>query len=99
MIQHVGDNYFSITNAYNKLSLEVRGGAMANSTAVQQAPYTGKSYQQFSFHKNSDGTFVIKTRSGNFAVDVVAAGLGNGTRIQIWPPNNYSNENWTLKLP
>ncbi|MBC7529966.1 MAG: RICIN domain-containing protein [Oligoflexus sp.] len=61
--------------------------------------YTGKTYQQFYFKPDINGAFVIVSRSGNFAVDVVGAAVANEAKLQIWPPNNSANERWSLTPP
>ena len=60
---------------------------------------TGGDSQKFMLTKNSDGSYIIKTKVSNnqSAVEVANAGKGSGENIQQWSLNNYPNQNWIFE--
>ncbi len=95
LIYH-GDKLYEIKNLASGKSLEVRGQVMAPEKLIQQSTYVGGKWQQFSFLVQEDGTYLIKCNGANFVFDVQGAKTANKTPIQIWAPNNFVNERFTL---
>lgn len=95
-LKHVGNKFYQIKNVSTGKSLEVRGQVLAQERLIQQGDYVGGAYQQFEFQPQSDGTYVIKCKGANLVFDVSGAKVENKTPIQIWPPNNFVNERFTL---
>lgn len=95
-LKHVGNKMYQITLVASGKSLEVRGQILEATKLIQQAPYVGGKYQQFEFLPQSDGTYIIRCNGANLVLDVREAKVDNKTPIQIWTPNNFVNEQWTL---
>ena len=61
--------------------------------------YNGDTSQQFYFEKNSDGSYIIKTRitDNNSAVEIKDAGTGSGDLVQQWQLNGQKWQNWIFE--
>ncbi len=95
-VTFVKDKYFKLINMSSGLAVQVRDQVPATYSWIDQGPYTGRNGQLFSIDKKSDNLYVLHSMGTTFAVDVTQALTDKGTKIQVYPENNYSNENWTF---
>ena len=91
LISQIGDG--------NTYYLNVAGSSSGNGTNIEIYKSTGGDSQKFMLTKNSDGSYIIKTKVSNnqSAVEVANAGKGSGENIQQWSLNNYPNQNWIFE--
>ena len=91
LISQIGDG--------NTYYLNVAGSSSGNGTNIEIYKSTGGDSQKFLLTKNSDGSYIIKTKVSNnqSAIEVANAGKGSGENIQQWSLNNYPNQNWIFE--
>ena len=91
LISQIGDG--------NTYYLNVSGSSSVNGSNIEINKFTGEDSQKFLLTKNSDGSYIIKTKVSNnqSAVEVANGGKGSGENIQQWNLNNYPNQNWIFE--
>ena len=79
--------------------LNVAGGNTGNGTNIEINQFTGGDSHKFYITKNSDGSYIIKTKVTNnaSAVEIANAGKGSGDNVQQWTLNDYPNQNWIFE--
>ena len=77
-------------------ALDVTGSSSGNGVNVEIYRYTGKNNQQFLITKNSDGSYILKTRisGNNSAVEIANASTSSGGNVQQWSLNGHPCQNW-----
>ncbi len=81
----------------NTYYLDVNGGDSANGTNVQIWEKSGSRGQQFSFTKNSDGSYIIHTNcytGGVKCVEVADASTASGANVHQMKVNGDDCQNW-----
>ena len=98
-----GDGYYYLISQLgdkNTYVLDVTGKKTANGTNMEIYTYNGNDAQKFKFTKNSDGSYVIRTKvtGDNSCVEVINAETGSGANIQQWETNGHACQNWIAEI-
>ena len=101
-IFNAGDGYYYLVSGVGDggtYCLDVKEKGTANGTNIEIYPFKGAINQQFYITRNSDGSYIIKTRiTGNkSAVEIKDAGLGSGDNVQQWSLNGNPCQNWIFE--
>ena len=80
--------------------LNVAGNSASNGANIEINNYTGRDSQKFYITKNSDDSYIIKTKITNnsSAVEIADAGKGSGDNVQQWGLNDFRNQDWIFEL-
>lgn len=81
MVQCIGDNLYSITNAWSALALDVAGGAANPGTNVQQYGWNGTNAQKWIAMWDGHGGIVFKSAVGDFALST--SGNYSGSNVHL----------------
>lgn len=85
---------FMIVNRRTKKALQATG--LDNGLLVEQAAATGSDAQLWSQKTAKGGVKLVNKASGK-ALDVVAEGTENGTRVQTWEDVNGESQLWQVQ--
>ena len=105
-ISSVGGGYYSIISVKSGLALSVKSGSLnSGNVKLVQESYTGAYRQQWAFQRASDGSYVIRPRSGeSYTKDwCMAAGDGiftaNGRNVEQreYTDNTDYKDRWVLE--
>lgn len=91
---------YSLLSACSGKALDVAGGSTADGTDVRiWAPNTTDaqkwSFVSFGSSSIADGTYRLVTAAGK-SIDIVGAGISDGTNVQIWTNNNSGAQTWLV---
>ncbi len=97
-----GDGYFYLISQIgdgNTFYLDAAEKSIYNGANIEIYKYTGGDNQKFYIEKNSNGSYIIKTKITNIgsAIEVADAGKENGYNVQQWSLNNYPNQEWEFE--
>ena len=67
-----------------------------NNQRVSQAPCQNQPAYLWQFTKNSDGTYIITSKSGNQVLDVDGGSKGNDAGIIAFEKHGGPNQRWTV---
>lgn len=104
-LSSAGNGYYFIYSALSSdIVVDVAGNKALNGQNIGLYTANGKDNQQFSFTKNPDGSYKIRTKvsGGKMAVEVVNAEKTAGANIQQWEVNGVNCQDWiieTAELP
>lgn len=105
-ISSAGGGYYSIISVKSGLALSVQSGSLnSNNVKLVQETYTGATRQQWTFEKTSNGSYIIRPRSGeSYSTDwCMAAGDGiltaNGRNVEqrTYSNNTDYKDQWILE--
>ncbi|KAA8818887.1 1,4-beta-N-acetylmuramidase [Bifidobacterium rousetti] len=89
--------YYINSGLKDSSSVEIPGASTANGAATKLYGYNGTKAQQFTFTKQSDGTYEIRNANSNKALDVAAGAAGNGATVQQYDANGSKAQRWILR--
>lgn len=96
-----GDGYYYLQSQVGDKTyvLDVEGKKSDNGTNIEIYSYRGTDNQKFSFSKNSDGSYKIRTKvsDGKSAVEVINADKNAGANVQEWEINGANCQDWVLE--
>ena len=91
-----GDYYINVRSKVAS-SVDIPGASGTDSTAIQLYSGHGSKAQQFTFTKQSDGSYVIiKVNSGK-ALDVRNGAAGNNAVVQQYSANGTNAQRWFIR--
>jgi hypothetical protein len=98
-VYNAGSGYYYLISCVGDggtYALDITGGNPGNGANVEIYRYTGSSNQQFILSKNSDGSYIIKSRvsGGKSAVEITNALATSGANVQQWILNGHPCQNW-----
>ena len=99
---NAGNGYYYLVSGVGDggtYCLDVTAKGTANGTNIEIYQYKELTNQQFYITKNSDGSYIIKTKiTGNKSVvEIKDAGLGSGDNVQQWEINGHPCQNWIFE--
>lgn len=87
--------WFTLTARNSGLVVDLRGGASANGTAVQQYPRNGSNAQKFRFVATDSGYYrILSALNGSQVLDVAGGGAANGSKAHVWTWGGGANQQW-----
>ena len=94
-LKNLGSNVVSLTNVSSNLVLDVVGASKANSALVDQATSVANQIsQQWTVTTTGSGSFVLTNKNSGLALDVDGGGVAVGERIDQYPYNNQTWQQW-----
>ena len=90
MVQCIGDNLYSITNAWSALALDVDGGSARPGTNVQQYGWNDTNAQKWIAKWDGHGGVVFKSAVGDFALSTSGNYSGSNVHLEQFDINNAS---------
>lgn len=90
MIQCIGDNLYSITNAWSALALDVDGGSARPGTNVQQYGWNDTNAQKWIAMWDGHGGIVFKSAVGDYALSTSGNYSGSNVHLEQFDINNAS---------
>lgn len=78
-------------------SVDIPGGSAADSTAIQLYSGNGSKAQQFTFTRQSDGSYEIVNVNSGKALDVRNAVAENNAIVQQYSRNNSQAQRWFIR--
>ena len=88
--------YYKIRNVKSGLYLDVGNGRYADGTDIYQWPDVKRKRQDWGFHKNANGTYVIYSAMNGRVIDIEKGVMKNGTNLRCYRPNATAAQNWQL---
>ncbi len=95
-IKHVGNNWYTITNAESGLVLNVEGGANAAGARIWMYRNDGTAACHFRFRRVNGDNYIIESRVGSKVIDLDNNILSNGTKIHLWHYHDGASARWKL---
>ena len=99
-LSSAGNGYYFIYSALSDdIAVDVAGNTAVNGKNIGLYTFNGKENQQFSFTKNPDGSYKIRTKvsGGKMAVEVINAEKTAGANIQQWEVNGVNCQDWIIE--
>ena len=90
-------NYYINVRSKVASSVDIPGASGADSTAIQLYSGNGSKAQQFSFTKQSDGSYVIVNVNSGKALDVRNGAAGNNAVVQQYSANGTNAQRWFIR--
>ena len=94
--KYVGDGFYNIYFYHSKKVLDVKGGTGLSKSNVQQWDSNGSIAQQWALLPTGNGSYYVKSRSGNIYLDLYSNKVENGTNLWVYSPNYSSAQKWNL---
>jgi hypothetical protein len=89
----ITDGWYYIKNSSSGKYLSVRNGVGANAQNVE----IGSSKQKWKVTKNNDGSVVIISEFGNFALDIANGSGDNGANVQIYTTHGGDAQKFIIR--
>jgi hypothetical protein len=86
-----------VYNKYSDLVLEDPGSSTQKGTDMDQWGYNGGANQQWTFGRNSDGSYTITNGASGMVLEDYASATTNGAAVDQWTSNGNSNQRWNIK--
>ena len=87
---------YKIINCCSGQCLDVDGASTQEGTLIDQYPYYGNPWQQWTITYQSGGWYkIVGVASGN-SLDIYGASSANGTSVDIWPFSGNSNQQFII---
>lgn len=90
-------NYYINVRSKVASSVDIPGASGADSTAIQLYSGNGSKAQQFTFTKQSDGSYVIINVNSGKALDVRNGAAGNNAVVQQYSANGTNAQRWFIR--
>lgn len=91
-----GDYYINVRSKVAS-SVDIPGASGTDSTAIQLYSGNGSKAQQFTFTKQSDGSYVIVNVNSGKALDVRNGAAGNNAVVQQYSANGTNAQRWFIR--
>lgn len=91
-----GDYYINVRSKVAS-SVDIPGASGTDSTAIQLYFGNGSKAQQFTFTKQSDGSYVIINVNSGKALDVRNGAAGNNAVVQQYSANGTNAQRWFIR--
>lgn len=91
-----GDYYINVRSKVAS-SVDIPGASGMDSTAIQLYSGNGSKAQQFTFTKQSDGSYVIINVNSGKALDVRNGAAGNNAVVQQYSANGTNAQRWFIR--
>lgn len=91
-----GDYYINVRSKVAS-SVDIPGASETDSTAIQLYSGNGSKAQQFTFTKQSDGSYVIINVNSGKALDVRNGAAGNNAVVQQYSANGTNAQRWFIR--
>ena len=91
-----GDYYINVRSKVSS-SVDIPGASGTDSTAIQLYSGNGSKAQQFTFTKQSDGSYVIINVNSGKALDVRNGAAGNNAVVQQYSANGTNAQRWFIR--
>ena len=91
-----GDYYINVRSKVAS-SVDISGASGTDSTAIQLYSGNGSKAQQFTFTKQSDGSYVIINVNSGKALDVRNGAAGNNAVVQQYSANGTNAQRWFIR--
>lgn len=91
-----GDYYINVRSKVAS-SVDIPGASGTDSTAIQLYSGNGSKAQQFTFTKQSDGSYVIINVNSGKALDVRNGAAGNNAVVQQYSANGMNAQRWFIR--
>ena len=90
-------NYYINVRSKVASSVDIPGGSAADSTAIQLYSGNGSKAQQFTFTRQSDGSYEIVNVNSGKALDVCNGVAENNAIVQQYSRNNSQAQRWFIR--
>lgn len=90
-------NYYINVRSQVASSVDIPGGSAADSTAIQLYSGNGSKAQQFTFTRQSDGSYEIVNVNSGKALDVRNGVAENNAIVQQYSRNNSQAQRWFIR--
>lgn len=90
-------NYYINVRSKVASSVDIPGGSAADSTAIQLYSGNGSKAQQFTFTRQSDGSYEIVNVNSGKALDVRNGVAENNAIVQQYSRNNFQAQRWFIR--
>ena len=90
-------NYYINVRSKVASSVDIPGGSAADSTAIQLYSGNGSKAQQFTFTRQSDGSYEIVNVNSGKALDVCNGVAENNAMVQQYSRNNSQAQRWFIR--
>lgn len=90
-------NYYINVRSKVASSVDIPGGSAADSTAIQLYSGNGSKAQQFTFTRQSDGSYEIVNVNSGKALDVCNGVAENNAIVQQYSRNNSRAQRWFIR--
>ena len=90
-------NYYINVRSKVASSVDIPGGSAADSTAIQLYSGNGSKAQQFTFTRQSDGSYEIVNVNSGKALDVCNGVAENNAIVQKYSRNNSQAQRWFIR--
>ena len=90
-------NYYINVRSKVASSVDIPGGSAADSTAIQLYSGNSSKAQQFTFTRQSDGSYEIVNVNSGKALDVRNAVAENNAIVQQYSRNNFQAQRWFIR--
>ena len=90
-------NYYINVRSKVTSSVDIPGGSAADSTAIQLYSGNGSKAQQFTFTRQSDGSYEIVNVNSGKALDVRNGVAENNAVVQQYSRNNSQAQRWFIR--
>lgn len=91
------DNYYINVRSKVASSVDIPGGSAADSTAIQLYSGNSSKAQQFTFTRQSDGSYEIVNVNSGKALDVRNGVAENNAIVQQYSRNNSQAQRWFIR--
>lgn len=78
-------------------SIEIAGGSMNSGTVTQLNAYNKSKAQQFTFTKQSNGSYVIQNANSGKVLDVESAVARLNAQVRQWDANDTTAQQWYIR--
>jgi len=92
----IANGTYEIVNLGSGQCLDVDAAGTANGTLIDQYPYGGNTWQQWTLTKQSGGWYQIIGVASGKSLDISNAGTINGTSVDLWPYSGNANQQFTI---
>ncbi|MBT1182009.1 RICIN domain-containing protein [Bifidobacterium sp. CP2] len=89
--------YYINSAKKNSAGVEIAGGNTANGVKTQLYDANRTKAQQFTFTKQSDGSYVIKNVGAGRVLDVSGGNAGNNATVQQYDANGSAAQRWFIR--
>lgn len=90
-------NYYINAWVKDSSSVDITNGSTAKGARTQLYGYDHTKAQQFTFTRQSDGSYVIKNVGSGLVLDVDSADAKNGATVQQWSANGTKAQRWFIR--